>query len=193
MLFKLVLIRHGESTANQKNVIAGTENVTLTEKEIKELLQLKEKINYPKTDSYYCSDLIRTEETLKLLFPNESYEILSQIREINFGDAERQDIQRINLDRLFLNWIMNEDEYNMEAHSDVLKRFLEAIIYASSKSNSATFVSHGGTIKAIIHHLKKMNPTDFLLIKPIRNGKGYIVDLEITGINVSLLKMKEIW
>ena len=192
MLFKLVLIRHGESTANQKNVIAGTENVTLTEKGIKELLQLKEKVNYPKTDSYYCSDLIRTEETLKLLFPNESYEILSQIREVNFGDAEGQDIQLINLDRLFLNWIMNEDEYNMEAHSDVLKRVLDAIIYASSKSNSATFVSHGGTIKAIIHYLKKMKPLDLLLIKPIRNGKGYMVELDITEINVSLVKIKGI-
>ena len=77
MKTKLILIRHGESEANVKNVIAGHHDVSLSKIGLDQAEQTAEHLANERIDAIYSSDLRRAFETA---LPNAARHGLSVIR-----------------------------------------------------------------------------------------------------------------
>ena len=60
---KLVLLRHGESIWNKKNVFTGWVDIGLSEKGIKEAVEAGEKLADLRFDAVYVSKLVRAQMT----------------------------------------------------------------------------------------------------------------------------------
>ncbi len=67
---KLVLLRHGESVWNKKNVFTGWVNIGLSDGGVKEALDAGEKMKEFSFDAVYVSKLIRAQLTVALALKN---------------------------------------------------------------------------------------------------------------------------
>ena len=86
MEHKITLIRHGMTEGNLKRTYTGKTDVPLCQKGIDDILLMKG--NHPDCDALFVSDLRRTQETAKLIYPNMDYTVISEIRECDMGDFE---------------------------------------------------------------------------------------------------------
>lgn len=62
----LILIRHGESLWNEKNLFTGCVDVPLTQKGVEEAIEAGKRISYIPVDMIYTSALIRAQMTAML-------------------------------------------------------------------------------------------------------------------------------
>ena len=87
---RVVLVRHGETIGNVRGTVQGQSDTLLTEKGILSTIRKSKKIRKLSFDAVFCSDLLRTAETLKLMqqevagLPEPVYK--RELREIDFGD-----------------------------------------------------------------------------------------------------------
>lgn len=92
---KLYLVRHGQTLFNRKGLIQGWCDSPLTPLGHEQAKATKkwfeEKQIYP--DSFYCSTLNRTEETLKDI-TNQPYKKLDGIKEMHYGELEGEEISQ---------------------------------------------------------------------------------------------------
>ena len=192
---KIVLVRHGYSTGNKKGTFTGWSDVELSEEGIVELKKYKKEYQYPETDRYYASDLVRTKETFDILFGDEKelHEQSEDLREIYFGDLE--DVVSSTFPLNFVEtWSRNERHENWETRSEFTYRIvskLERIIQDLQKEDqtSATIVCHSGVIKTLLIHLGNLPYLDFKILGS-PNGLGYILDLDYDA-EKNQLSMKE--
>ncbi len=98
---KLYFIRHARTVANDAGLYCGSTNSNVSKNGKQLLLELKKEDIYPKNiDAFYTSKLIRTIETISILYPDAQYKSLEEFNEINFGEYEMQ--SHVNCLILFL-------------------------------------------------------------------------------------------
>lgn len=180
---KLVLVRHGFSVANGKNIYSGWSDVALSEQGIAELKEYRDSYDYPRTDRYYSSDLTRCKDTFKYLFGGkvELDEISPRLREIYFGSYEDQVASEVPvpfMDEFFL----NESSTGGETFSSFTYRIMTEVnrIVRELHENgldSATLVCHSGVIKCMLIQMQNLPFTDFKVLDA-PNGLGYILDID---------------
>lgn len=111
----LILLRHGQSEWNQKNLFTGWVDVPLSSQGIREALEAGEKIKQIPIDSVYCSVLERSMETAMLVLSvHESGKTPVIMQEKRFlrkrsgiwSDKSLQDIIPVHK-----NWRLNERYY----------------------------------------------------------------------------------
>ncbi len=179
---KIIFVRHGLSTANEKRVLSGKMDVSLSKEGIKKLHSLKNTITYPKTDYYVTSNLRRTVETFNILFENETINKTEErFSEMDFGDYEQRSYD--NLDNYFSRIYMGENIENNELYSDFYDRIKAGLIDLISElkdnnMNSATVVSHSTVIRTLIVKCTTDNLETFQVTRP-KNGCAYIFDLDV--------------
>lgn len=184
MKIKLVFIRHGETESNQKKVMSGHYDTQLSDYGKKELMALREQLNYPETDMYFSSDLSRAVETFNILYaPKQLDKTLVEFRETYFGQFEQQPIHA-SIDLFYNAFLSNQDMFEIENYNDLKQRLLQGInkvlkILTDNKKSSATVVCHNGVIR-MIHHLVTESPLTKYRDVTIHNGKGLVVNLEVT-------------
>lgn len=95
MVVKITYFVHGTTTDNEKNVSSGWFDVHLSEKGIKQSLELKEQTKGKKFDAVFCSDLQRAVKSAELTWKG-VFPIIQdkRLRECNYGDfnAKSSDI-----------------------------------------------------------------------------------------------------
>ncbi|MEG0327417.1 MAG: histidine phosphatase family protein [Erysipelothrix sp.] len=180
---KLVLVRHGFSVANGKNIYSGWSDVALSEKGIEELKEYRDSYDYPRTDRYYSSDLMRCQDTFKYLFGGkvELDEISPRLREIYFGSYEDQVASEVPvpfMDEFFL----NESSTGGETFSSFSYRIMSELnrIVGDLKDqglDSATLVCHSGVIKCLLIQLQNLPFSDFKTLEA-PNGLGFVLEIE---------------
>ncbi|MDD5738928.1 MAG: histidine phosphatase family protein [Candidatus Pacebacteria bacterium] len=91
MAVKITYFVHGTTTDNEKEVSSGWYNVELSEKGIKQSIELKNQIQGKKFDIVFCSDLKRAFDSAMLTF-NGEVEIIpdKRLRECNYGKFNAQ-------------------------------------------------------------------------------------------------------
>ncbi len=193
---KLVLVRHGYSLGNLEGTYSGWTDVPLIESGIAELKELRETYDYPKTDRYIASDLIRCQDTFKYLFaPEESlYEVSEQLREIYFGDYENLSGEAMT-PNFFEGFPLNERTAEGETISEFTYRIINKISRSLTQAkedglDSLTVVCHAGVIKGILIFLQHRPFRDFRSIDT-PNGLGYVLDLDVDH-DTGLLKLNDI-
>lgn len=173
MLSKIHFIRHGITEGNKNKWFYGAADLNLTEEGRKKLGEFRDGGIYPEIPEqgmFYTTGLIRTEETLKIIYGDVPHESIVKLQEMNFGDYECKSFDELQDDKVFLEWGYDEtgdvclpgaesrNEFS-ERISEGLKE-LKAIHHKRSlelrhKEVEAVtvMVCHGGVISAIMAEL----------------------------------------
>ena len=181
---QILLLRHGRTKANEKHLYCGSIDWQLSE-EGRERLRQKRGVYGTDWDSFYTSGLIRTKETLELLFGEQETVIEEpDLREMDFGAFEGKSYEMLRDNPAYQEWISGDNERKIcpggESGEQMRERVLLAVdrILQKDLSKRIVIVTHGGPIASILQQLfpeKNLNRYEW---QP-ECGEGYL--LRITG------------
>lgn len=151
---QLFFIRHGQTEANVKGILTGRLETNLTQKGIEDAITLSKELT-EEFDSYYCSPLTRTHQTLKAIKGNVDFIIDERITEVSSGNWQgklKSELPEVEYD-LYKNGKLNPP--NGESLEDVDKRiksFLDDMFSRYKNDEKILVVTHN----AFMRNLKRM-------------------------------------
>ena len=181
---QILLLRHGRTKANEEHLYCGSTDWPLSEEGRKSLNQ-KHGAYGIEWESFYTSGLIRTKETLEILFGEQkAAKKESDLREMDFGDFEGKSYGMLKEDPSYQEWISGDNERNIcpggESGEQMRERVLCAVdrILQNDPAERIVIVTHGGPIAAIMLQLFPEQGLNRYEWQP-ECGEGYL--LRITG------------
>lgn len=168
MKTKIFLVRHGETEWNRLGKFQGCIDTNLSKEGIVQAECVSKKFN-GNFDYIYSSPLKRAFHTAEIICANKEIKpvIVSELREINFGEWEGLTIKEIskNFPSELYRWRNDELEAPMcggdlsiKKASMRAKTAIEEIV-SKHKGDSVIIVAHGGIIKAALVGLFGWNMT----------------------------------
>lgn len=182
----LILVRHGESEWNLKNLFTGWRNPDLTEKGVGEARAtgkaLKAKGIVP--DLYYTSALRRAQHTLDLMLEEMGIANVTITRNIALNERDYGDLSGLNKDDARAKWgeeqvLIWRRSYDVpppggESLKDTAARTLpyyEAEILPQLKAGKTVLVAaHGNSLRALVMAIEGLTP-DEILKREIATGQ----------------------
>jgi len=149
---KIYLIRHAESTYNDRKILQGRQDCELSSRGIKETIECS--LTFPNNfDAIFCSPLKRTRKTIEILLPNSEVIYDERIIERGLGDWENMP----NTDEkqfLLRNQVTPPNGETLEEVDHRIIQFL-TMLKKDYKDKRVLIVTHAGIIYAI-HRVLKM-------------------------------------
>ena len=174
---KLYFIRHGRTEANEKWLYCGSTDLSLSEAGAKALENVH--YNVQKDCIYMTSGMLRTEQTLKILFGDVPHTIDKRFREVDFGIFEMHSYEQLKSDPVYQEWITGDNEKNVppngESGEQMLVRVLDGLKDLQKESKDIVLVTHGGVIAAMMAHLFPQEDKNRYTWQP-KPGCGYAID-----------------
>ena len=182
----LILVRHGQSEWNLKNLFTGWRNPDLTEQGIEEARAtgraLKAAGIVP--DLYYTSALRRAQHTLDLMLEEMGIENLTITRNVALNERDYGDLSGLNKDDARARW--GEEQVHVwrrsydvpppggESLKDTAARTLpyyEAEILPRLKQGkTALIAAHGNSLRALVMAIEGLSPEE-ILAREIATGE----------------------
>ena len=157
---RVYLIRHGTTAANEERLYYGATDVSLSEKGTAELRELYEEGGYPdvKACTVFTSGMVRTKETLDILFPNTEFQIEPDFREMDFGKFEMRSYEELKDDPEYQEWITGDYMANScpegESGNNQCERAVRAFWRVLERTKGdVLIISHSGTVIGIMQSL----------------------------------------
>lgn len=192
----LVLVRHGQSEWNLKNLFTGWRDPDLTEKGVAEAMRagemLKEKGFH--FDIAFTSELSRAQRTLTLMLDKLGQNGLTTIRDKALNERHYGDLCGLNKDDARKKW--GDEQVHLwrrsydvpppggESLKDTADRVLpyyEAQIWPRLKAGENVLVAaHGNSIRALIMKLEQLSPQE-IVKREIATGVPIIYRLTDIG------------
>lgn len=154
---KVILIRHGETDYNAKNRYCGISNPPLNKRGIAQAKKLAKRLKDLKVDKVYSSDMRRTLETAKIVFPQHEIKQQEALRELDFGVFEGLTYDEIMMQypEVYRSWLENLEEFRIpqgERLDELDKRVHDALgnLISESQAKCLVLVSHSGPIKTLL-------------------------------------------
>lgn len=204
---RLLITRHGESEWNAKGVWTGSTDVHLSEKGFKEAAILGESIKDIKIDFAYCSEQIRSLETLEGMLDASGqttveYERSAAIDERDYGIYTgknkwevQKEIGEQAFEKLRRGW--NEPVPEGETLKDVYERavpfYKETVLPRILKGETILLVAHGNSIRSLIKYIESVSDEKIVEIEMIFgetliyevDGQGKKITKEVRKINTT--------
>jgi 2,3-bisphosphoglycerate-dependent phosphoglycerate mutase len=173
----LVLVRHGQSEWNLKNLFTGWRDVELTEKGIAEARAAGQKLKAQGLtfDAAFTSDLKRAQNTLKLILEEMKLDI-PVTRNLALNERDYGDLSGLNKDDARVKW--GEEQVHIwrrsydvappggESLKDTLARTLPyyctEILPRVLRGERILVAAHGNSLRALIMVLEKHSPESIL-------------------------------
>ncbi|HVG51727.1 MAG TPA: 2,3-bisphosphoglycerate-dependent phosphoglycerate mutase [Xanthobacteraceae bacterium] len=170
----LVLVRHGQSEWNLKNLFTGWRDVDLTEKGITEARAAGRSLKAQGVsfDVAYTSDLKRAQNTLKLILEEMGQSNLPVIKNVALNERDYGDLAGLNKDDARKKW--GEEQVHIwrrsydvappggESLKDTLARtlpyYVTEILPRVLKGERVLVVAHGNSLRALIMVLERLSP-----------------------------------
>ena len=176
---RLVIMRHGMTTANERREYAGSIDVLLTDAGISEALAAGV---CPQFARVFTSPMKRARHTASLCFPNAFQYVFDGLREMNFGVFEGRSANDMEDDEAYREWVDSMctlpcpggesrailEERTAEALTNVVK------VARAHGDEYAIVVAHGGTIMAALDSLAETEREYFEW--QVGNCEGYVAD-----------------
>ena len=177
----LVLIRHGQSEWNEKNLFTGWKNPPLTEKGIEEAVLAGIRIKNLNIDfsHYFTSALIRAQETGEIILNQLEKEKIIKTRSQNLNERDYGDLSGLNKDEAKKEW--GEDQVHIwrrsfdipppegESLKDtadrVLPYFEEEIKPLVEQGNNILICAHGNSLRSLIMSLEEISPSEIVKVE----------------------------
>ena len=192
----LILVRHGQSEWNLKNLFTGWRNPGLTEKGIEEARATGKGLKAAgiEPDFYYTSALRRAQHTLDLMLEEMDIQNVTITRDIALNERDYGDLAGLNKDDAREKW--GEEQVHIwrrsfdvpppggESLKDTAARTLpyyEAEILPLLKSGKTVLVAaHGNSLRALVMAIEGLTP-DEILAREIGTGEPTIYKIGPDG------------
>lgn len=177
--YRISVIRHGLTEANEKGIYIGTTDYSLSEAGKRQLYDKLDEYEYPRVQRVYSSPLKRCMETTEILFPDSEKMVVDNLREMNFGDFEGKSVEELINREDYKKWLKGGAD-NPPPNGETLQnlvvrtyRALNEIIrnMMSEDIFEAAIVTHAGVLSNMLScfGVPKVKPTDL----KCDAGEGY--------------------
>jgi len=127
MSVKITYFVHGTTFDNEKNISSGWFDVDISEKGIKQSIELKDQTKEEKFDVVFCSDLKRAVHSAELTFKGQVKIIQDKrLRECNYGDFNAKSSEIVEP---LQEQMIHKRFPNGESYEDVKKRMADFIAF----------------------------------------------------------------
>ena len=122
---EIVLIRHGITTGNEQRMYYGSTDVPLTERGMEALRKNVKAGIYPDSPDarFFTTGMLRTEQTLKILYGDREHGTIEKLKEINFGEFEMHTYADLSDKPEFAKWLNQEDEAKAPPGGESIRDF----------------------------------------------------------------------
>ncbi len=174
----LVLVRHGQSEWNLKNLFTGWKDPGLTELGIAEAKEAGRKLKAQGLtfDIAFTSALTRAQQTLDLMLTELSQTGLSTRKDQALNERDYGDLSGLNKDDARKKWgeeqvLIWRRSYDVpppggESLKDTLARtlpyYVQEILPCVLRGERTLVAAHGNSLRALIMVLEKLNPENIL-------------------------------
>lgn len=196
----LVLVRHGQSEWNLKNLFTGWKDPDLTEKGCAEAVHAGEILREAGLvfDVAYTSALKRAQKTLELIQSELEQSTLPVIRSSALNERDYGDLTGINKEEACRRWGAEQvriwrrsfdtappggESLKMTADR-VLPYYHEEILPKILEGQHVLIVAHGNSLRALIMELESLS-AEQILQKELATGHPILYRLSRTGLLVS--------
>jgi len=188
----LVLVRHGQSEWNLKNLFTGWKDPALTEKGIGEAKAAGQKLKAQGLvfDRAFTSDLTRAQKTLDLALEEMGQTGLPITRHLALNERDYGDLSGLNKDDAREKW--GEEQVHIwrrsydvpppggESLKDTLARtlpyYVQEILPGVLRGERTLVAAHGNSLRALIMVLEKLSP-EGILARELATGVPIIYKL----------------
>lgn len=176
----IYFIRHGQTKYNAEGRFVGSTDLPLSEDGRQQIFnKWNGKQDHIDRDIIFTSPMKRCKETAGIIFPQDSFHCLKNMREMNFGIFEGKTHEELEYLEEYINFRESKGktkipkgESGIEFSMRVLKSFFEMVsIMDSSGANNAVFICHGGVIMALFSMLCRESNDIYYYY--VNNGAGY--------------------
>lgn len=193
---KLILVRHGATDFNNKNIYFGKTDIKLNTRGIQEILKTKEILKTVDYDVIFSSPLSRAKETaLYINYKNLELKFDKSLEEIDFGIFEGLSFEEIEkqypqeLSKLEKNW-ESYDYKTGETPINFQKRVVE-FVKSLDKDKNILLVTHWGVINCILSYYFSGGGLSGYWSYSVNNGGICIIEFientpVLKGLNVGL-------
>ena len=148
----LYLIRHGQTQANLEHRYCGATDLPLSPEGAENLQKLHYSVSNVR---FLTSGMLRTEQTLNILFGPVPHERRPEFREVDFGVFEMHTYEELKENPAYQAWLTGDNMENIppegESGNQMLARVLKAL--PELFTEDTVLVTHGGVIAAIMDRL----------------------------------------
>ena len=155
---RIILVRHGESRANEMGLLAGHSNFELTELGREQARETAEALGGEQVAAVYASDLVRAMETAKPHAEQRGLSVIPvrELREVYCGDFESLSFSYLDQNeperykKGLVESFMTAELPGGESVPEACDRFYAAVQEIAKRHEGKTvlIVAHGGVIRA---------------------------------------------
>ena len=190
---KLVLVRHGASEWNLKDIFTGWVDVPLSDQGKAEAHKAAEKLKGFHFDMAFTSMLSRASDTLQIILADLDQTSLPVERDIALNERHYGDLQGMKKEEM--KEVFGEDLVQVwrrsfdvapphgESLKDTCERTIpylkEVIIPEIQKGKNVIIAAHGNSLRSIIMYLELLAPYEIVLVN-IATGIPYIYEFNDT-------------
>lgn len=173
---RIYLIRHGNTEANERHLYCGSTDLPLSGNGKTALQMLKLGYSGIRNVQFMTSGMLRTEQTLEILFGTVPHRYEPAFREMDFGAFEMQSYDQLKDVPEYQRWITGDNEANLtpNGESGVLMKARVLKALEELQGTDTVLVTHGGVIATIMEHLFPQEGKNRYEWQP-RPGHGYLI------------------
>jgi 2,3-bisphosphoglycerate-dependent phosphoglycerate mutase len=188
----LVLVRHGESEWNKKNLFTGWRDVGLTEKGIAEAQTAGRKLKAQgiRFDVAYTSALVRAQHSLDLMLAEMEQKDIPVFKDQALNERDYGDLSGLNKDDARAKWGAEQvhvwrrsydvappgGESLKDTAARVLPYYIQEILPRVLRGDNVIVAAHGNSLRALVMVLEKLSPEQ-IVAREIATGVPLIYRL----------------
>ena len=185
----LVLVRHGQSEWNAKNLFTGWKNPGLTEKGLEEAKITGEKIKEKNIsfDIHFTSELKRAQLTGEIILSEINQNSIETIKNIALNERDYGDLSGLNKDEARKKWGEKQvhlwrrsydtpppgGESLKDTSDRVIPYFKKTIKPELEMKKNILITAHGNSLRALIKNIEDITATDIVKLE-IATGEPII-------------------
>ena len=177
----LVLVRHGQSEWNKKNLFTGWKDPKLTPKGVDEAIKAGDELKGSgySFDKMYTSELFRAQETGRIILDRMGLDSIEVIKDLSLNERNYGDLAGLNKDDARKKW--GEDQVHIwrrsfdvpppggESLKDTAERvlpyFKQNIIPQLAEGLNILIAAHGNSLRALVMEIEKISPDEIVKLE----------------------------
>ena len=189
----LVLVRHGQSEWNEKNLFTGWKDPKLTARGVDEAIKAGKELKEAgySFDKMFTSDLFRAQDTGRIILEQMNLASIEVIKDVSLNERNYGDLAGLNKDEARKEW--GEDQVHIwrrsfdvpppggESLKDtadrVLPYFKENIIPELIQGLNILVAAHGNSLRALVMELEEISSEEIVELE-ISTGVPLIYKFE---------------
>ena len=177
----LVLVRHGQSEWNEKNLFTGWKDPKLTQKGVDEARKAGDELSQAgySFDKMFTSDLFRAQETGRIILEQMGTPSIITIKDQCLNERNYGDLAGLNKDEARKKW-GNDQVHEWRRSFDiqppggeslkdtaerVLPYFKENVIPELEKGSNILIAAHGNSLRALVMNLEKIHSEEIVKLE----------------------------